>query len=274
VALFLDRKMANWETRPTLREEGPTWMLDQIESIVCGWREWGALDGCGIGFGGPVNFGSQRVLYSTHVQGWDAYDLVGEVKSRFHVPVIMDRDTMVGALGEGFFGAGENIRPLFYMTLSTGIGGGFLTENGLLRGADSFACELGHHIVVPDGPECICGSYGCMERMCCGLWLERDHGRPAKELLQNPAFVADYVIPLARGLRNCIMFLNPSRIVIGGGLSLAGDRLFFSLLEELHRQMPDWSKARIDVVPAQLAGHSVLWGALKLTELDLYRTSI
>ena len=140
-----------------------------------------------------------------------------------------------------------------------------------MRGADSFACELGHHCVLPDGPDCLCGSNGCLERMCCGLWLERDYGRPAKELLQEPSFVDRYVVHLARGLKNTIMFFNPARIVIGGGISRAGDALFLPLRQELAQQMPAWSKARVDVVPAALAGQSVLWGALELVQLELYR---
>ena len=119
-------------------------MLDQVEQVLDSWVITEKLSGCGIGFGGPVDFRGQRVIYSTHVEGWKDFDLVGAVERRFAVPAVVDRDTMVGALGEGFFGAGRGIRPLFYMTLSTGIGGGLLLDNdSLLRGADSFACELG-----------------------------------------------------------------------------------------------------------------------------------
>lgn len=271
VALFHGQTMITSETRSTLRDAGPAWMLDQMESILSSWPEMATLDGCGIGFGGPVNFYKQRVIYSTHVKGWDNFDLLGEVKRRFGVSAVIDRDTMVGALGEGFFGAGRGVRPLFYMTLSTGIGGGLLmNDDHLFRGADSFACELGHHMIVPDGPECLCGSNGCLERMCCGLWLERDYGRSAQELLLDSSFVEKYVLLLARGLKNTIMFFNPGKIVIGGGLSKAGDRLFVPLRRELDRQMPPWSKARVDVVAAELGGHSVLWGGLKLAEQEMY----
>lgn len=270
VALFNGHTLTHSETRPTLRDAGPGWMLDQMESVLTEWGDSGPFDGCGIGFGGPVDFPSQRVIYSTHVKGWDNFDLIGEVLRRFRVKPVIDRDTMVGALGEGFFGAGVGVRPLFYMTLSTGIGGGLLMDTGLYRGADSFACELGHHTVSPDGPECICGRPGCLERMCCGLWLERDYGCKAKELLLDPAFVERYVVNLARGLKNCIMFFNPARIIIGGGIAKAGDALFIPLRRELARQMPTWSKARIDVVPPGLGGQSVLWGALRLTEMELY----
>jgi glucokinase len=100
--------------------------------------------------------------------------------------------------------------------------------------------------------------------MCCGLWLERDHGRPASELLRDPAFVEHYVVDLAMGLKAAIMLLNPARIVIGGGISKAGDRLFVPLRAELGRQITAWSRARIDVVPAALGDDSVLYGAMAL----------
>ncbi len=267
--------MERSETRATNRSIGPGWMLDQMEEIVRSWAITDTFDGCGIGFGGPVDFAAQQVIYSTHAEGWNDFDLVGEVSRRFGAPAVVDRDTMVGALGEGFFGSGRSIRPLFYMTLSTGIGGGLLLENdSLLRGADSFACELGHHTIVPDGPECLCGSRGCLERMCCGLWLQRDFGQLAHLLLLDPKFVEQYVVFLARGLKNTIMFLNPARLVIGGGIAKAGDRLFLPLRAELARQMPSWSKAQIDVVPAELKDHTVLWGGLKLVELELYTRRI
>jgi glucokinase len=177
----------------------------------------------------------------------------------------MDNDANVGALGEYRFGAGRDCSPLLYMTISTGIGGGIVLDGKLLRGPDSWAGEIGHLNVEPNGPACLCGSNGCLERMCCGLWLERDHGRPARELLEDPEFVRPYVVPLARGIKAAIMLLNPQRIVIGGGISKAGDRLFGPLRTELARQMPPWSQARVDVVPALLADDSVLWGALALT---------
>jgi len=177
----------------------------------------------------------------------------------------MDNDANVGALGEACYGAGRGYRPLLYMTLSTGIGGGIITTGeSVYRGADSYAGEIGHLTIRPNGPECLCGSRGCFERMCCGLWLERDYGRPAEELLQDPAFVERYVVDLALGLKSAIMLLNPARIIIGGGISKAGDALFVPLRAELRRQIPDWSRARIDVVPAALADDSVLFGALAL----------
>lgn len=263
IALFdADGRMIERESRATDREGGKDWMLQQIETIAKPWN----FDRIGIGFGGPVEFDRQNVALSTHVGGWSNFPLTSHFSELFRKPAIMDNDANVGALGEGVYGAGKGFRPLFYMTLSTGIGGGILLDGGIYRGADSYAGELGHVNILPDGPDCLCGSNGCFERMCCGLWLEKDYGRTAKELMQDPAFVARYVVNLARGLKACIMLLNPARIVIGGGISKAGDALFVPLRQELRRQVTTWSRARLDVVPASLGDDSVLYGALALAK--------
>jgi glucokinase len=262
LALFDGDAMVERASHPTDSEGGKDWMLAQIERIAGNWQ----FDRCGIGFGGPVKFDDQRVALSTHVGGWKDFYLTRYFSERFGVPAIMDNDANVGALGEGFHGAGRGHSPLFYMTLSTGIGGGILIDGKVLRGPDSYAGEIGHMTLVPDGPDCLCGWRGCFERMCCGLWLERDYGRPARELMKDPEFVKDYVVLLAQGLKAAIMILNPSRIVIGGGIAKAGDALFVPLREELRRQVTSWSQARLDVQPAALGDDSVLYGALELAK--------
>jgi glucokinase len=269
VAAFASGTMVQRLTFPTDAEGGRDWMLEQIEQRTAAWRTQLKFDCCAIGFGGPVNFSEQKVVLSTHVGGWGDFPLSRYFEQRFGVPVVMDNDANVGALGEGFHGAGQGASPLFYMTLSTGIGGGILLDGTILRGADSYAGEIGHIMIDPLGPECLCGSNGCFERMCCGLWLARDYGKPASELLLNPEFVHSYAVLLARGLKACVMILNPARIVIGGGISKAGDALFVPLRSELRRQVTAWSKARLDVVPAALGDDSVLWGALVLGQQHL-----
>jgi glucokinase len=264
LALFEDERMFISETEPTDREGGRTWMLARIAAIVNDWRKVHPIHRCGIGFGGPVDFAKQQVALSTHVGGWQDFDLVAWAEECFGVPAIMDNDANVGGLGEARYGAGKGFNPIFYMTLSTGIGGGIVDDGRVWRGADSYGGEIGHTNIQPDGPDCLCGSRGCFERMCCGLWLEKDHGKPAKELLQDAAFVERYVVNLARGLKTAIMLLNPARIVIGGGISKAGDKLFVPLRTELRKQITSWSRARIDVVPAFLGDQSVLYGALVL----------
>jgi len=172
----------------------------------------------------------------------------------------MDNDANVGALGEALYGAGRGADSLFIYDAVDRHWRRNCNEREIYRGADSYAGEIGHLNVEPEGPDCLCGSRGCYERMCCGLWLERDHGKPAMELLSDPGFVEKYVVYLARGLKAALMLLNPARIVIGGGISKAGDALFVPLRAELGRQMTAWSRARRDVVPAALGDDSVLLG--------------
>jgi len=268
MAVFAGGRMVERETCATDRAGGREWMLDQIAAIAAPWKERHRFERCGIGFGGPVDFKEQRVALSTHVGGWSDFDLPRHLEKTLGILPLMDNDANAGALGEALYGAGRGYRPLFYLTLSTGIGGGIIThDETIYRGADSYAGEIGHLTIRPGGPDCLCGSRGCFERMCCGLWLERDHGRPAHELLQDPAFVDRYVVDLALGLKSAIMLLNPARIVIGGGISKAGDALFIPLRAELRRQVTDWSRARIDVVPAELGDDSVLYGALALVAI-------
>jgi len=264
VALFEGERMVERHSRATDREGGRDWMLAQIRSILSEWRRHWRLDRCGVGFGGPVNFATQRVALSTHVGGWQDFPLSEWIRAELGLPALMDNDANVGALGEAVYGAGVGFDPLFYMTISTGIGGGVIINGEIYRGADSYAGEIGHMTVRPGGPQCLCGAYGCLERMCAGIWMEPDYGRPAHELFNDADFVRRYVVDLALGLKACIMLLNPARIVIGGGISKAGEALFGPLRAELRRQITDWSRARIDVVPAALGDDSVLYGALAL----------
>ncbi|HKE21273.1 MAG TPA: ROK family protein [Bryobacteraceae bacterium] len=266
IAIFEEARMTRRESRRTDQEGGRAWMLAQISEIVGDWRGEIQFDRCGIGFGGPVRFREQRVALSTHVSGWSDFPLTEWVGDLAGAPAIMDNDANAGALGEACYGAARGFSPIFYMTLSTGIGGGIYEDGRIWRGADSYGGEIGHLTIRPDGPACLCGARGCFERMCCGLWLARDYGRSAQELMQDAAFVRRYVVDLTLGLKACIMLLNPARIVIGGGIGKAGDRLIQPLREELRRQITAWSGARIDVVAAALADDSVLYGALALAE--------
>ena len=266
IAAFQDGRLIRRESRSTDKQGGRDWMLAQLAAMTRAWRADLTFDNCGVGFGGPVDFAAQRVALSTHVGGWRDFPLTAHLENELGIPVIMDNDANVGAVGEATHGAGQGADPLFYMTLSTGIGGGIYFAGNVWRGADSYAGEIGHLTIRPDGPQCLCGAQGCFERMCSGMWLERDHGRTAKDLLRDPEFVRCYVVDLALGLKTCIMLLNPARIVIGGGIAKAGEPLFAPLRVELRRQITGWSAARIEVVPAALGDDSVLYGALVLAQ--------
>lgn len=267
LALFDGPHLMRREERLTDRERGPGGMLPEIAAIARVWQQELPFARCAVGFGGPVDFSAQRVALSTHAGGWDGFPLRDHLQDALGVPTIIDNDANAGALGEARFGAGRGKLPLFYMTLSTGVGGGLILADGsVYRGANHWSAEIGHMTIRPEGPECLCGARGCLERLCCGLWLERDYGRKPAELFADPAFVRRYVVDLALGIKAAIMILNPARVVLGGGITRSGDRLFRPLREELARQMPPWSGAVVDVQPAELGADHVLWGCLALSE--------
>ncbi len=264
LALFDDRRLIRRETYPTDVAGGRSWMVERLSTLAGEWSIEAGVAACGIGFGGPVDFARQCVGRSMHVGGWQNFPLASTLEAALRVPCRMDNDANLGALGEYTAGAGRGARSLLYVTLSTGIGAGLLLDGKIIRGADSLAGELGHIPLDPDGPECSCGARGCFEALCSGRAIEARTGRAAADLLQDAAFRAGYTRDLARGLRAALMLLNPDRIVIGGGLSKAGDPLFAGLRAELGRQIPASLPVTIDVQPAALGDDSVLWGALAL----------
>src|SRR5579883_562871 len=155
LGLFQDGRLRERVWESTDRAGGPEWMLERISLATVEWKRRYAFERCGIGFGGPVDYANQRVVRSTHVAGWENFDLAGRIEQLTGVRPAVDNDANLGALGEALYGAGRGFRPLFYMTLSTGIGGGIvLDQRRMYRGADSYAGEIGHLTIRPDGNAC------------------------------------------------------------------------------------------------------------------------
>ena len=102
--------------------------------------------------------------------------------------------------------------------------------------------------------------------MCCGLWLEKDYGKTAQQLMEDPAFVDRYVVDLALGLKAAIMLLNPARIVIGGGISKAGTNSLSRSAANCVTKSPAGPVPGSTSFPAALKDDSVLWGALVLAK--------
>ena len=127
----------------------------------------------GISFGGPVRASQGLVVLSHHVPGWENVPLVEKTAHEFHTRVVMDNDANVAALGEARFGAGQNCSSLMYITVSTGVGGGWVLDGEIYRGANELAGEIGHMVIDPHGPPCVCGRRGCVEQLACGPALPR-----------------------------------------------------------------------------------------------------
>jgi glucokinase len=273
---------------PTDAESGPTGALAAMQAL---FAELVATLGpearrpaaVGISFGGPVDPSRRRTLLSHHGPGWEDYPLVERVAALWPGPVAMDNDANAAALGEGRFGAGRGYPNLLYVTVSTGIGGGVLVDGQLYRGSRGLAGEIGHTIVVPEGPRCACGKRGCLEALAAGPAIARAYaerqglpegGVSAADVFDRAAageplaqaVVAAAIHWLGLGLANAINLLDPDLVVIGGGVSRAGAALFQPLRAEVRAVCAPSPPDTVPIVPAALADAVGVLGAIALVE--------
>jgi glucokinase len=259
----------------------------------------GRLAAIGVSFGGPVDATRGLVRLSHHVPGWEEVPLRDQLQTEFGVPVAVDNDANVAALGEWRFGAGQGAESLLYVTISTGIGGGWVLGGRIWGGADGMAGEIGHMIVRPGGAPCACGRHGCTEAEACG-WaiaakarerlsdkrrktkdegarlLTLAGGRAEAVTAQMVAQAADSGDALAQAVMDeaaralgsalgaAISLMNPERTVLGGGVTKSGER-WWQIVRATARDhvLP---QTRVDIVPAALGDDAPLWGAAALAE--------
>jgi glucokinase len=254
----------------------------------------------GVSFGGPVDAAAGRAVLSHHVPGWEAVPLVERLQAELHAPAQVDNDANVAALGEWRFGAGKGCDSLLYVTVSTGVGGGWVLGGAIWHGADSLAGEIGHIVVQPDGRKCVCGKRGCVEALAAGpnlarraregLAADESAGRILRERVRGNLDeitaekvseaanagdeLAQMVLTgaaraLGQGLGMAINLMNPRRVVLGGGVTKSGELYWQAVRQAARAQaLPQMS---VEIVPAALGDDAPLWGALALAGEELFR---
>ncbi len=251
-----------------------------------------SLVSIGFGFGGTVRRSTNRPHCCLHEGGWDEVDVVRELKDRFGVPVWVENDCKLAALAEAHFGAGRDARSVLYVTLGTGVGGGFVHEGKILAFGDLGETEIGHVVVDPDGPRCACGNTGCVEALCSGpglanlsallakrhpeLWkasLLADSGADqvirSERVLQaweaGDRFGTTVMEYAARGLASALAaavnLLVPERIVIGGGVGNATKRLPGVVQAYMEPLVAPYFRGQCQIVGSQLMEYAVTQGA-------------
>lgn len=249
----------------------------------------------GVSFGGPVDFERGVVRLSHHVPGWEDTPLAQELNQMFNAPVAVDNDANVAALGEQRFGAGRGVQHLLYVTVSTGVGGGWILNGRPWRGAEGMAGEIGHTVVDPRGPRCLCGSRGCVERLASGPYMAQDARQRIEEdasqgavlrrlsggdlkkitgeLLSEAAAEGDALAQalidrsgwaLGTGVGNAANLVNPQRVVLGGGVTKAGE-LWWQRVRETVASVT-LPEVNVEIVPAELGDDAPLWGAVALAQ--------
>jgi len=267
---------------PTEPAAGAAGAIAAMRRLVAAFPpEAGRPVAVGISFGGPVDLACQRTLLSHHGPGWEDFPLVERIADLWACPVAMDNDANAAALGEVRYGAGRGRRNVLYVTVSTGIGGGVVVDGKVYRGSHGLSGEIGHTIVRPDGPLCPCGKRGCLEAVASGPSIARAYaeqaGRTDSDVTAEDVFrraangdvtardVLDRAIhALGLGLANAINLLDPELVLIGGGVSRAGDALFVPLREAVDAVCAPAPAGAIPIVPAVLGDAVGVLGAVAL----------
>ena len=261
------------------------------------------LAAVGVAAAGFVDASGSRVMFAPHLP-WRGEDVRARLSSRIGAPVRLDNDATCAAHAEASYGAGRPVdgaaSSMVLVTLGTGIGGAFVVDGQVWRGASGMAGEFGHMQVVPDGAPCECGRRGCWEQYSSGNALVRDarsrlgveptmlselcNGDPDRltgpmvtaaaadgDLVARAAFtrIGEW---LGVGLANLVAALDPALIVVGGGVSEAGDRLLEPAREALSRSLVGAGHRAVPpVVRAALGAEAGLIGAAAMARDALTR---
>lgn len=254
-----------------------------------------SIMGIGMGSPGKVNTKEGTVIGAYNLNWKELQDIQTQFKSAFNLPFVIANDANVAALGEQWQGAGNNEPNVVMVTLGTGVGGGIVNEGHLVYGQEGAAGEIGHLIVDPNLPFlCTCGNRGCLESVASATGLMNlvkysIQNCPEDSLLKNKSLekleskdvfdaakagdqyaediIEHYSKYLGLACSHIANMLNPKRIVLGGGVSLAGDYL----LSKVDRYFRDFCfpplRDSTDLVLAELGADAGVLGAAQLLNL-------
>ena len=277
--------------KPTFAEKGPEYairlLFDMVREVVnLAGLEQESISAIGVSCGGPLDTKTGIVYSPPNLPGWDALPLKAKLESEFQVPVTIENDANASALAEFRFGGGRGYNAVLYMTMSTGIGGGIVIDGQVYHGANDSAGEVGHQILLPNGPRCGCGKQGCLEALCSGPAIaRRAQAAIQKQLEGEKALTAmltladgriedvksEHVLAAARtgdalalelvqetayymgwGIANLVNILNPDIVLLGTIAVAAGDLLLDPIRETVLKFAMTRPAEAVNIAPAQL----------------------
>jgi glucokinase-like ROK family protein len=301
VADLSGRVLAHWE-EPARIAAGPEDILGRVEVLFTELLEHttdapGSLWGIGITLPGPVEFSSGRPVAPPLMPTWDGHPVRDRFRERFGAPTWVDNDVNVMALGERRAGVARGHENVIFVKIGTGIGAGILSGGRLQRGAQGCAGDIGH-IQAGDDVTCWCGNVGCLEALAGGAALARD-ALGAAESGRSPALRAllrekgaldasDVVDAAAQGdaaslelvanagrvvgrvLATMVNVLNPSLVVVGGGVAKAGDGLLATIRETIYGRSTPLATRDLLVKRSTLEGLGGVVGAATMVTDELF----
>jgi glucokinase len=238
---------------------------------------------------GFLNPEKGMIIEAPNIPGWVNLPLGDLLTQRFSTPVCINNDANLAALGEWKFGAGQGHNNILYLTISTGIGSGVIIDGQILLGERGLAAEFGHVTILPDGPMCSCGKRGHVEALSSGTAIAnyiqeqlsagrnsvlKNFSNPSGEDIYNAAMSGDTIAVeafnragkyLGIALANFLHMLNPSIVILGGGVSQAGELLFKPMRASLEESIISKQYLEnLEITTAKLGDDAGLKGALAL----------
>jgi glucokinase len=269
----------------TRAERGPDSVIETIAAIARSAVDEHGIVGIGLGMPGPLDLERGRAVFVANMPGWADFPIVERLERGTGQTVALLNDARAFTLAELRLGAGQGVSDLIGVTLGTGVGGGIVVGGRLLLGLNGTAGEIGHQTLDPAGPRCACGNTGCLEQYASGPAIARAAGlATAAQVVEAAragdararAVLAQAGAYLGIGIANVALAVAPELVVVGGGVSAAGELLLEPACAELRRRLTVMPAERIRLVPAALgrdagAIGAALWASRHRRDVDMVR---
>jgi glucokinase len=237
-----------------------------------------AVKAIGLGTPGPLDYKQGIIKFAPNIAGFTNFSIKPLLESATGLPVYIENDANATALAEHSLGAGRGAESSLFVTVSTGVGGGFVWGNKVLRGISGQGAEVGHITLQPGGPACGCGLEGCLEALASGTAMQRMATAglgeiSTRELFTHSSPKAKRIVSQAArwlgiGLASLVKCFDPEVIVLGGGVALnAGPEYLAEVTASYTRYMEGWVAPPIKL--AQLGSEAGLLGAALTAAVEI-----
>lgn len=272
-------------------ELGPADAINRLAQTISTLKEVHSdyeIVAAGIGVPGILDVKAGRIIEASNLPGWENFEITKELSKRIYIPVFLENDANLAALGEQWLGAGAGSKDMFMVTLGSGVGGA-LISNGKLFSINDVSGEFGHMIINFEGPKCSCGRNGCVEAYFSKHGLKRI----AREKLKNnpvslltsysddkitPQFIANAAMQgdkaaievfkdaskaMGIAISNIINLLGVHKIVIGGGIANAWQIFYEPIMEVINHAVFKANVPKVKLVKAALDEKAGFIGAAR-----------
>lgn len=249
----------------------------------------------GVGIGAPNgNYFKGTIEFAPNLKWQGIVPLAQLFQERLGVRTLLTNDANAAALGEMIFGGAKGMKDFLFITLGTGLGSGIVSNGEMIYGHDSFAGEIGHVIMFPDGRPCGCGRKGCLETYCSATGIKRTYSDllmsnhekvDLSDKVADAKYIYDKAIAgeksaleafnytgdiLGLALANSVAYTSPEAIFLFGGLAQAGELIFKPTRESFERNLLNIYKNKIKILPSQLKENdAAILGAASLMWKEL-----